>query len=182
MSYKEKSWTEFADKVIDDTLADSKLNSKIKNQFDFKAYLKNPLSEIAKGERKALLGVSLLAVSISYLGIEPSQINAVGFSFNIDDFKNIYLILKLVIIYFLVAFSIHAYSDFLNWFLSAREATKEIQKKLVEKYSDKNSEEIESLDISPDLLVKSSKPVTYLRAFIEFGFPIVFAIIVFFFI
>ena len=77
--------------------------------------LGDPLTELTRKERKALLGVAILGVAIAQTGIVPAKINALGIEFTKTDQQSLLFIIGLVIAYFLIAFVIYAWSDFLRF-------------------------------------------------------------------
>ena len=59
--------------------------------------------------------MAILGVAIAKTGIVPAKINALGIEFTKTDQRSLLIIIGLVFTYFLFAFSIYAWSDFLRF-------------------------------------------------------------------
>lgn len=81
----------------------------------FEIRLQDPLSKVTRAERKALLGVSAVAIAIARSGLVPTKISALGIDFTHSDQKAFLTTLSAVVLYFLVAFLSYASSDFASW-------------------------------------------------------------------
>ena len=77
--------------------------------------LKDPLSEVARKERRNLLAVAAAGVVIGKTGMVPTKISALGIEFSQADRAALVRVLAAVISYFLVAFVLYAASDFTAW-------------------------------------------------------------------
>ena len=77
--------------------------------------LSDPLSEVARKERKFLLASCILGIAMVKAGIVPSKISVLGIDFAKTDQKFLLLVLGIIILYFLVAFLIYAASDIIIW-------------------------------------------------------------------
>ena len=75
----------------------------------------DPLSEVTRRERKALLGLSMLGLALVEVPLVPSKVAAFGIEFSDLSRQNFALMYALVVGYFLVAFLIYALSDFIAW-------------------------------------------------------------------
>jgi hypothetical protein len=73
------------------------------------------LSGITRTERKILLGVSMLGVTVAHTGLIPSKITALGVEFEHADQQALLLMLVVVVAYFTIAFIVYATADFLAW-------------------------------------------------------------------
>lgn len=71
----------------------------------------DPLSDVTRGERKALLGSCVVAVSIAAGGLVPEEIDALGITVTAAQEKSLLYILTGVIVYFVFGFTIYAFSD-----------------------------------------------------------------------
>lgn len=80
--------------------------------------LRDPLSELARKERRFLLATGGLGIVIVEAGILPSKISALGIEFNPTNQKALLIAMACLIAYFLIAFVVYAWSDFLSWRLS----------------------------------------------------------------
>src|SRR5687767_6983866 len=87
--------------------------------------VRDPLSEVTRKERRALLAAALLGVAISQTGLLPTEISALGVTFGSTDQKALLIVLATVTGYFLLAFVIYAASDFVAWRLALRQSLRE---------------------------------------------------------
>jgi hypothetical protein len=84
------------------------------------AFLKDPLTGTTRRMRSSLLGSCVLGVVIAKTGLVPSKIADLGIEFTADHRAALILIALLAVIYFLVAFLVYAMSDFSQWQLGVR--------------------------------------------------------------
>ncbi len=75
--------------------------------------LVDPLSEVTRKVRRSLLGVSTVGIAIAQARLVPTQITALGITFETDQQRRIYLLLAAIVFYFTVEFFIFAFSDFI---------------------------------------------------------------------
>ncbi len=87
--------------------------------------VRDPLSEVTRKERRALLAVALLGITIRRTGLLPTEVEALGLKFASSDHRALLQILAVVTAYFLVAFILYAASDFLAWRLALRESIRD---------------------------------------------------------
>lgn len=162
--------------------------------------LQDPLSQVTRGERKALLSVSIIAIMIVKAGIVPTKISALGVEFSPTNQKAFLFIIALTIAYFLVAFIIHASADFVAWQISHIKSVKRtlrdfeselrdiLKTKLTADVNDKRAEEqmqstLDAHRILMDRILVRDKitsnfayPISFARALLEFLFPILLAV------
>lgn len=141
--------------------------------------LKDPLSEVTRKERRALLAVSTLGIVIAKTGLIPSKITALGIEFTRADQRSLLLSIAAIIFYFLIAFVVYAASDFLAWRLSYGWTliNEEIEKRRLPEDAEKNQpdlkrEIIEEYRLS-EIWFAMSKPMSFVRALLEFAIPII---------
>ncbi|WP_448871427.1 hypothetical protein [Desulfobulbus propionicus] len=77
--------------------------------------LKDPLSEVSRKERRALLGISLLSIMVVNIGLIPTKISALGIDLKPEDQYAFRIILALVLVYYIIAFTLYGLSDFFAW-------------------------------------------------------------------
>jgi hypothetical protein len=77
--------------------------------------LSDPLSEVTRRERRLLLAVSVIGLFVSYSGIVPTKVDALGIELSSTDQRSFLTLLALVIVYLLIAFVIYGFADFLTW-------------------------------------------------------------------
>ncbi|MFO0700288.1 MAG: hypothetical protein U0236_13775 [Nitrospira sp.] len=140
--------------------------------------IKDPLSEVTRRERKAFLGLSVLAIAVMKANLIPSELSAFGVK--IDNIKREWLIalLTAVVLYFLVVFMAYAFSDYLGWRIAFWEAVRaraiereKVEKDIVEG-EDNDSEEVTQCYRHQRALSAKAIPTSFIRAFIDFVLPI----------
>jgi amino acid transporter len=82
---------------------------------DPRDYLADPLSPIARIERRNLLFAATLAIVIAHVNLLPTQISALGLTFPPPAQASFLVITALVVGYFLVAFAMYAVADLFVW-------------------------------------------------------------------
>src|SRR6266853_1621174 len=87
--------------------------------------VRDPLSLTTRKERKSLLGIGIVAIAVVKIGLVPTKISALGIEFSATDQKHIYHILAVIVIYYLVAFTFYALSDFISWRIAVAAALHE---------------------------------------------------------
>ena len=91
----------------------------------FEAKVRDPLSQVTRNERRSLLAVSTLGITLVVTGLVPTKIEALGVEFTQTDQKALLAIIAISTAYFLVAFTIYAVSDFIAWRFMIRNVIKE---------------------------------------------------------
>lgn len=141
--------------------------------------LRDPLSDVTRRERRALLGSSTLGIVIVKTGLVPSKITALGIEFTQADQRSLLLSIAAIISYFLIAFVVYAASDFLAWRLSYGWTLIEEElerRRLPEDVDEKEwglkKEIIEEYRLS-EIWFTMSKPMSFVRALFEFAIPII---------
>jgi hypothetical protein len=161
--------------------------------------LQDPLSQVTRGERKALLIICAIGITIVKAGIVPTKISALGLDFSPTNQKAFLLMIALVTAYLLVAFIIHASADFIAWQISHIKSVKKtlydfqaelkdiLKTKLIADDTDKKVQEqmqstLDAHHIIVEKLFERDKftsnfvyPVSLIRALLEFVFPILLA-------
>jgi len=124
--------------------------------------LSDPLSEVARKERRFLLGTSLVGITLAKTGLIPTRISALGVECTNADRNGLLWVLACVILYALLAFLLYAVSDFMAWQVSRRlarrkdfvnrEDFKKVVKDVIERefaddedYRHVNTEQIQSI-------------------------------------
>ena len=146
--------------------------------------LRDPLSEVTRKERKFLLGISIIAITLVKAGIVPTKLSALGVEFGKTDQQSLLWVLGLITLYFLIAFVIYASSDFLAWRLAFRQAFRRSLKERWEAElkgddSDKRLREYEQdirMKMSNRVVFLLSGPVSFIRALFEFLLPVVIGV------
>ena len=73
--------------------------------------LRDPLSEVTRKKRRALLWVSALGIVVVKSGLIPSKISALGIEFSPTDQHTLMLALGAAVAYLLLALLLYASSD-----------------------------------------------------------------------
>ena len=155
--------------------------------------LEDPLKDVTRKERKFLLATSLIGIGVVRTGLVPSKISALGIEFTSANQYSILSIFSLVVLYFLVAFIIYAFSDFLIWRRSLRRQRQEFalegaRFKKMKNFTvdDLPTEEELAVYRKPNGLFLVSYwnpiPVSIIRAIFEFLLPIIIGIIAIYFL
>jgi hypothetical protein len=103
------------------------------NSPDLALFLRDPLQEISRKERKALLIVSILGIFIAHTGFVPTEINALGIVFKTKEQTAWYVMLALICLYFLCSFSLYCSVDYVTWRKAARADLFRIHKQLADR-------------------------------------------------
>lgn len=142
--------------------------------------LRDPLSDVARKERRMLLGISVLSIFIAKTGLIPTKISALGIDLEKTNQNAFLVVMALIVLYFVAAFLIYGLADFLAWRVSynrsARQRHEEIFNELHRRMSS-NDVSINTVKYVPS---RSSiwtgniaLPVSLLRSLFEFLLPIV---------
>jgi hypothetical protein len=75
----------------------------------------DPLSETTRKERTALLGLSILGVALVKVPLVPEKLALLGIEFAKVQQGTFVRLFALVVLYYLVAFSIYAFTDYVAW-------------------------------------------------------------------
>jgi hypothetical protein len=145
--------------------------------------LGDPLRDITRKERRALLGVSVAAILVAETGIIPRKIEAVGIEFLSDNRPTILLLLAFVVLYFFIAFVIYAASDLIVWQRSYFEVKDHLEFKAAERHYLAEESGAKNVVIGIEALPpkwlttwhialsRSILPTSVLRAIVEFLLP-----------
>ena len=140
--------------------------------------LSDPLSEVTRKERRFLLGASVIGLFVSSSGIVPTKIAALGIELSATDQKSFLVLLSLVIVYFLVAFLIYGFADFLTWRKEYQKLMEQGAKEFLswDEEDQHAYDEIHEHIPRADWIYKWAKPTAFVRAAFEFFVPIALAI------
>ena len=81
----------------------------------------DPLSEVTRKERRALLGVSALGMAMSATGLIPTKISALGIEFPPTEQASFVWAITGVVFFYLIAFIVYAWSDYISWKIELQE-------------------------------------------------------------
>lgn len=89
--------------------------------------LQDPLREVTRKERRNLLGVSAIAITMAHAGIVPERISVLGVEFSKVDQRSLLILISVVVLYFMLAFVFYGITDYLNWRLAWYQALADFQ-------------------------------------------------------
>ena len=75
----------------------------------------DPLSETTRKERTALLGLSILGVALVKVPLVPEKLALLGIEFAKLQQGTFVRLYALVVFYYLIAFGIYAFTDYVAW-------------------------------------------------------------------
>jgi hypothetical protein len=147
--------------------------------------LKDPLSDVTRKERRALLGAGAIGLVMVKAGLVLSKISALGIDLSPTDQKTLLRATAFVVGYFAISFLIYAASDFLAWRHAIRSAVREVVQKRYEQRStriqEREKHEIEQQVAEAlqhrlgrwfDYWRFGVRPVSFARAVFEFVLPV----------
>ena len=82
---------------------------------DPREYLAEPLSSIARAERRNLLLAATLAILIAHVNLVPTRMSALGLEFAPPAQASFLVVTALVVGYFMLAFATYALADLFVW-------------------------------------------------------------------
>ncbi len=133
--------------------------------------LKNPLQDSTKKEKHYLLGLSALGVLFVKGALLPTQISALGIVIGPMEKTWVLASLFVLILYLIIAFTIHAIADFLLW----RDSIKEKQLTIIQMI--KSPEEEKRKFLKMGLPSHWAKPVSIAQAAFEIILPVCIGLI-----
>lgn len=144
----------------------------------YDVFIRDPLSENARKDRRSLLALSLAGITIVKAGFIPTKIEALGIIFQPSNQSALLWILGLTTLYYLLSFMVCAAADFLSWRLSYIKALREELVAVSEDFSmsagDFSAEQdFRKREVTPRRWVfTSARVMGVLRPLFEFGFPL----------
>jgi hypothetical protein len=149
--------------------------------------LRDPLSDIARKERRALLAVATIGYIVVRTGLVPEKIEALGVTFSAKEQGAVLAVFGLVVIYFTVTFVLYAATDALAlaWHihLAKRQLYDEVQAELAAEHSRAGEQPVEGRRIWPNIVeprfgYKCTIPVVaLLRGIWDFVVPVVIGVV-----
>ena len=139
--------------------------------------VRDPLSQVTRNERRMLLLISTVGITIAKTGLVPSKISALGIEFGATDQKSLLGIFGLVTFYFLFTFITYAAADFVAWRLAFKNAMRQYLDDRISDGRGKSAEErrLYAIIASERKLAFMSGPISLARAVLEFVVPVVVA-------
>jgi hypothetical protein len=96
------------------------------------AMLRDPLGEVARKERRSLLGISAVAILVGRTGLVPARIENFGITFATPERQALLWVFVAVVIYYSAAFIIYSISDALGWGYAVYRGREELRKQIEE--------------------------------------------------
>jgi hypothetical protein len=145
---------------------------------------RDPLSEVTRKERTALLAVSAVAIVISTTGLIPTKISALGIEFGNSDQAALLFVLQCIVGFFICAFLFYASFDFVAWRVMWHDSVwntylSESQIPPENRQTDANKVAIQMVDLNIKWW-RISTPVINLRYAFEFFIPLLVSVIALF--
>ena len=153
------------------------------------ALLGDPLSEVARKERRSLLGISAIAILVGATGLIPQRIESLGVTFTVSTQAALLKVFTGVVGYYTVAFLVYATGDFLRHARSIYRGTEELkiqrQKMAAERLNVRGGLRLEpaATVVSPPVQIDDASwrlsrwvpPAAYVRLVFDFIIPLVVA-------
>ena len=144
--------------------------------------LRDPLTPVARAERRSLLASSTVGLVIAWVGLVPQRIATFGIEFSRTDRETLLNLVAAVIVYYLVAFCVYAFSDLAAWRVAYGYAVRESIRRRRSETEDEKYARIAAEQQDPPrrgfaLWYNLSKRISMMRAIFDFGLPIVVAVV-----
>jgi hypothetical protein len=139
---------------------------------DPSTFLSDLLSDVSRRERRNLLIASSVGVLMVHGGLVPTKISALGVDFPPPAQSSLLVLVALVVVYFIAAFFIYGWADFLIWgkrrhdYLVSLEIAQE-------DWTTQDQVEHDRLNVpSISWYFRWAPRVAYVRASFEFALPV----------
>lgn len=153
----------------------------------------DPLSEVTRKERRALLGLAVLGVALVKVPLVPEKFSALGIDLTLQNQQNFLLLYAMVLVYFLAAFLLYGLADYTAWRRTHVRKHHGYEQRQLQKLSTLPEKTLDALEEGvrereADLLRERdlvywgfasyhlALAIARLRAAFEFLFPIIFAL------
>jgi len=137
----------------------------------FEIRVRDPLSEITRKERRALLGVSTIGIIMVKTGLIPEKVATFGVQFSKTDQSSLLVIVAFIVAYFLISFVIYAGSDFVSWRIAVNSARQRWLRAAADNNAATNEREFHELADNIFSWGQNSIRVSWVRAVWELLFP-----------
>jgi hypothetical protein len=143
-------------------------------------FLGDPLSQLARDERRNLMLASAIGLLVGQAGLLPQQISALGITFTAPEQRTLLLCLAGAVTYFLLAFLTVGSSDYLVWRKKYQDYLERVVVKLETWTQDDQKAYDELRQKLPKIrwLYVVSRPVALVRQVFEFVVPVAFGVYV----
>lgn len=142
-------------------------------------FIGSSLSEQTKKERKFLLISSAVGYFIALTGSVPTKLTALGIEFSAKEQGAFIFTIVGVISYFLLAFLIYGWSDFLKWRITYQEFLESTVRDMLN-WSQEDQQEYDSDEVYIHInrlkwAYKIRKPTILLTVLFEYALPLIVA-------
>lgn len=135
------------------------------------AMLRDPLGEVARKERRSLLGISAIAILVGWTGLVPARIENFGIAFAPPERQALLWVFIAVVGYYTFAFVIYSISDALSWGYAMHRGREELRKQGQDVAASTPAKAGE-----PWRFVNFVTPASLARGLFDFGVPVVVAL------
>ena len=142
------------------------------------ALLSDPLGPVARKERRTLLGISTIALVVGWTGLVPTEITNLGLRFTEPKHAALLTVFVLVWLYYVVAFMVYAFSDFLMFLRAVDVAASELKRRKERTNEPRSMEpgkEGAEADETPWRFVKLVPATSRGRILVDFILPVLVA-------
>ena len=143
-------------------------------------FLGDPLSDIARKERRNLLIASTLGVLVAWAGLVPNNISAFGIELSAPAQDAFVRLVALSVLYFTSAFILYGVSDFLIWRTRYQDYLERLESRM-QNWSQEDQHKYDELQRNvPDIgwVYKMSRPSAVARILFEYVVPILYGVLV----
>lgn len=141
-------------------------------------YLADPLSRIARAERRSLLIASATGLLVAKVGLVPTRFSTFGLEFQQPEQRALISLVVVTIAYFALAFVLYGITDFFIWREKYQHYLESIAR-IGSNWDQEDQRAYDELHASlPDIawLYRWSKPAAFGRIFFEFIVPVLVAL------
>jgi hypothetical protein len=128
--------------------------------------LRDPLGDVARKERRSLLGISAIAILVGWTGLVPAKIQNFGITFAPPERQALLWVFSAVVWYYLFAFAIYSLSDILSYGYAVHRGREELRRQSLSPSGEPSE---------PWPLVNWVTPTSLARATFDFVVPVLIA-------
>lgn len=137
-------------------------------------FLADPLSTIARSERRNLLLAATAGVLVAKVGLIPTQLSALGISLTVPNQSAFVIVVACTVLYFFGAFLFYGLADFLIWRGKYQDYLEQVERYNQNWTKGDQAAYDELREGVPDnaWVYRLSKPVAFARLAFEFVLPL----------
>jgi len=142
------------------------------------AMLHDPLGEVARKERRSLLGISAIATAVGWTGVLPEKIENLGITFAAPARRALLWVFLAVVLYYTFAFIVYSFSDFLSYLYAVHQGRDELMRPRGRRLGGFGDPVEQSVDVgTPWTLARFVTPASLARGAFDFAVPLLVALI-----